>query len=61
MGSKYGNIVNDPYAAEIVFGSGANIFVAGLDVSLKTLTSAEAFLSSGHTGLMKILIYTMIL
>ena len=53
------NVINDPYAAQIVFKSGANILVVPLDVSIKTLTSAKEFLSKEHSGVMKtVAVYT---
>ena len=40
------NIRNDPVAAKIVFNSGANMRVAGLDVSIKLKTSCKDFLAT---------------
>ena len=47
------NIVNDPHAADIVFKSDAQILIAGLEVTLKTKTSAKDFLRHEHSGIMK--------
>ena len=53
------NIINDPYATEIIFKSGADILIAGLDISLRTLTSAGQFLKKEHKGVMKtVALYT---
>lgn len=49
------NILNDAYSAEILFNSGAKITIGGLDVSLRTKTSAKEFLSKEHTGINKAL------
>lgn len=40
------NIKNDPLAAKILFDSGVNLRVAGLDVSLKLKTSCTEFLAT---------------
>ncbi len=47
------NVVCDPIAAKVVFDSGVPLIVAGLDVTLKTLTSCTEFLKKPHTGVMK--------
>lgn len=47
------NILCDPYAADILFQSGAKILVAGLDVTLKTKRSVKAFLEEKHSEIMK--------
>ena len=48
-------LLNDAYSAEILFNSGAKIIVGGLDISLRTKTSAKEFLSKEHTGINKAL------
>ena len=53
------NIFNDAYAAEILFQSGVKITVAGLDVTLRTKTSAQAFLMEQHSKVMEVVaLYT---